>query len=212
MKRTAATIIREYGPFPDVTHVRGVSYDGTNIWIATGDTLNAIDTGERENGARARCPRARGNRLRWPTPVPDLRGSHPEGRSDDRPRGRYHPDTRRRRLRNGVGGREPLGRAASQTQDPLGRSADRRDPSHHRVQPFRHRRHPGSTANSGTAPGNPTKANCAQFNPQTGEVLERIDMPPGVAASGLEFNGGDTFFCGGGSSGKARAVRRPRQS
>ena len=44
MKRTAATIVREYGPFPDVTHVHGVSYDGTNIWIATGDTLNAIDT------------------------------------------------------------------------------------------------------------------------------------------------------------------------
>ena len=44
MKRTAATIVREYGPFPDVTHVHGVSYDGTNVWIATGDTLNAIDT------------------------------------------------------------------------------------------------------------------------------------------------------------------------
>src|SRR6202453_463821 len=45
MKRTAATIVREYGPFPDVTHVHGVSYDGANVWIATGDTLNAIDAG-----------------------------------------------------------------------------------------------------------------------------------------------------------------------
>src|SRR5215813_10578427 len=44
MKRTAATIVREYGPFPDVTHVHGVSYDGTNIWIATGNTLKEIDT------------------------------------------------------------------------------------------------------------------------------------------------------------------------
>ena len=43
MKRTAATIVREYGPFPDVTHVHGVSYDSINVWIATGDTLNAID-------------------------------------------------------------------------------------------------------------------------------------------------------------------------
>src|SRR5262245_59999492 len=41
MKRTAATIIREYGPFPDVTHVHGVSYDGTNVWIATGHALYA---------------------------------------------------------------------------------------------------------------------------------------------------------------------------
>ena len=43
MKRTAAKIMREYGPFPDVGHVHGVSYDGTRVWIAVGDTLNAID-------------------------------------------------------------------------------------------------------------------------------------------------------------------------
>jgi hypothetical protein len=34
-------------------------------------------------------------------------------------------------------------------------------------------------------------------------------MPPGVGVSGLESEGGDQFFCGGGSSGKVRAVRRP---
>src|SRR5258706_1571453 len=43
MKREPATIVREYGPFPNVTDVSGVSYDGANIWIATGNTLNAID-------------------------------------------------------------------------------------------------------------------------------------------------------------------------
>ena len=43
MKRSVANIVREYGPFPDVSAVHGVSYDGTNIWIATGDTLNAVD-------------------------------------------------------------------------------------------------------------------------------------------------------------------------
>ena len=43
MKRATATIVREYDPFPHVTNVAGVSYDGTNVWIATGDTLNAID-------------------------------------------------------------------------------------------------------------------------------------------------------------------------
>jgi hypothetical protein len=36
-------------------------------------------------------------------------------------------------------------------------------------------------------------------------------MPRGVAVSGLESDGGDQFFCGGGSSGKVRAVRRPRR-
>jgi len=46
---------------------------------------------------------------------------------------------------------------------------------------------------------------------RTGEVLDRLEMPPGVGVSGLESDGGDQFFCGGGPSGKVRAVRRPRQ-
>jgi hypothetical protein len=36
-------------------------------------------------------------------------------------------------------------------------------------------------------------------------------MPPGLAVSGLESDGKDQFFCGGGSSGKVRAVRRPKR-
>jgi glutamine cyclotransferase len=48
-----------------------------------------------------------------------------------------------------------------------------------------------------------------RIDPQTGEVIEKLDMPPGVGVSGLESDGGDQFFCGGGSSGKVRAVRRP---
>ena len=43
-----------------------------------------------------------------------------------------------------------------------------------------------------------------------GKVLEKLQMPAGTGVSGLESNGGDEFFCGGGSSGKVRAVRRPR--
>ncbi len=52
MKRSTANIVREYGPFPDVSAVHGVSYDGTNVWIATGDTLNAVDP---ENGKTVRA-------------------------------------------------------------------------------------------------------------------------------------------------------------
>ncbi len=50
-----------------------------------------------------------------------------------------------------------------------------------------------------------------RVDPRTGEVLERLEMPPGAGVSGLESDGGDQFFCGGGSSGKVRAVRRPRR-
>jgi glutamine cyclotransferase len=49
-----------------------------------------------------------------------------------------------------------------------------------------------------------------RVDPQTGEVLETLDMPPGVNVSGLESDGGDRFFCGGETSGKVRAVRRPK--
>ena len=50
-----------------------------------------------------------------------------------------------------------------------------------------------------------------RIDPRTGEVLERVEMPPGVGVSGLESDGGDLFFCGGGSSGKVRTVRRPKR-
>jgi hypothetical protein len=48
-------------------------------------------------------------------------------------------------------------------------------------------------------------------DPDTGEVLERLEMPPGVGVSGLEADGADQFYCGGGKSGKVRVVRRPRR-
>jgi hypothetical protein len=37
-------------------------------------------------------------------------------------------------------------------------------------------------------------------------------MPRGVGISGLESDGHDQFFCGGGKSGRIRAVRRPRRT
>src|SRR5512135_1791148 len=43
MKRSKAEITREYGPFPGVDQVHGVTFDGQNVWFASGDRLNAID-------------------------------------------------------------------------------------------------------------------------------------------------------------------------
>jgi hypothetical protein len=50
-----------------------------------------------------------------------------------------------------------------------------------------------------------------RVEPDTGAVLERVQMPPSVGVSGLESDGGQTFYCGGGKSGNVRAVRRPRR-
>ena len=51
-----------------------------------------------------------------------------------------------------------------------------------------------------------------RVDPGSGEALEQLDLPPGTGVSGLESDGGDRFFCGGGASGKVRAVRRPTRS
>jgi glutamine cyclotransferase len=50
------------------------------------------------------------------------------------------------------------------------------------------------------------------IDPRTGEVLEVLEMPAGVGISGIESDGGDRFYCGGGNTGKVRAVRRPRRA
>jgi hypothetical protein len=49
-----------------------------------------------------------------------------------------------------------------------------------------------------------------RINPESGAVLERLEMPRGTGVSGLESDGSSLFYCGGGSSGKVRAVRRPK--
>jgi hypothetical protein len=56
------------------------------------------------------------------------------------------------------------------------------------------------------------KSDLRRVDPQTGEVVEMIELPPGVVVTGLESDGGDLFFCGGGKSGKIRAIRRPRRA
>jgi len=50
------------------------------------------------------------------------------------------------------------------------------------------------------------------IDPADGTVLERVSMPAGTGVSGLESDGAGLFYCGGGRSGKVRAVRRPRKT
>jgi hypothetical protein len=51
-----------------------------------------------------------------------------------------------------------------------------------------------------------------RIDPDDGTVLERLRLPEGIFVSGLESDGGDLFYCGGGGSRKVRAVRRPARS
>ena len=51
-----------------------------------------------------------------------------------------------------------------------------------------------------------------RIDPKDGTVLERLQMPQGVFVSGIESDGADIFYAGGGGSGKVRAVRRPKRA
>jgi hypothetical protein len=42
----------------------------------------------------------------------------------------------------------------------------------------------------------------------TGDVLESVAMPD-MFISGLEYDGKDRFYAGGGKSGRLRVIRRP---
>src|ERR1041384_5087743 len=43
MRRSAAEIVREYGPFPGVDHVHGVTYDGRHVFQIAEDRIQKID-------------------------------------------------------------------------------------------------------------------------------------------------------------------------
>src|SRR4051794_12481802 len=45
MDSSAAEILREYGPFPGVDQVHGLTFDGRHVWFASGDRLTAFDPG-----------------------------------------------------------------------------------------------------------------------------------------------------------------------
>jgi glutamine cyclotransferase len=210
MKRSAAEIVREYGPFPEAEGVHGVTYDGQHVWFASGDKLNAFDP-------------ATGNLL-GAIQVPARAGTAFDGQhlfqiAGDRIQ-KIDPKTGRVLATIPAPGGGNSGLAWAEGTLWVGQYRDRKI---HQVDPDT-----GAILRTieskrfvtgvtwvdgelwhGTWEGD--ESDLRRLDPRTGEVLEKLDMPPGVGISGLESDGGDQFFCGGGKSGKVRAVRRPRR-
>jgi glutamine cyclotransferase len=209
MKRTAATIVREYGPFPDVTHVHGVTYDGANVWIATGDTLNAIAP---DSGKTIRK-----------LDVPALAGTAFDGQhlfqiAEDYIR-KIDPDSGRVLATIPTPDGGASGMAWAEGTLWVGQHRNRKihqvDPETGKVlRTIESNRFVTGVTWVGDELWHGTweadQSELRRIDPKSGEVLEQIDMPPRVAVSGLESDGRDKFFCGGGNSGKVRVVRRPR--
>jgi glutamine cyclotransferase len=210
MKRSKADIIREYGPFPGVDAVHGVTYDGEQVWFGSGDKLNALDP---ESGAMKRS-----------LDVPAHAGTAFDGRylfqiAENRIQ-KIDPQTGAVvATMPAPGGGGDSGLAWAEGSLWVGQYRDRKI---HQIDPetgaiirsiMSNRFVTGVTWVDGelwhgTWEGD--ESELRRLDPRTGEVVERLDMPPGEAVSGLEADGRDRFFCGGGNSGKVRVVRRPR--
>jgi glutamine cyclotransferase len=210
MKTTPAEILREYGPFPSVDRVNGVTFDGERVWFASGDKLNAFDP---ESGKTLRS-----------IDVAAHAGTAFDGRhlfqlADERIQ-KIDPKTGRvlATIPAPSGGGSGLAWAEGTLW--VGQYRNRKI---HQIDPQTgailrtiesNRFVTGVTWIDDElwhATWEGDECDLRRVDPQTGKVEEKIEMPPGVAVSGLESDGGDQFFCGGGSSGKVRAVRRPKR-
>ena len=209
MKRSVAEIVREYGPFPDVEGVHGVTYDGEHIWFASGNRLNALDT-------------ASGKTLRS-IDVAAHAGTAFDGRhlfqiAEDRIQ-KIDPQTGQvLKTIPAPGGGGDSGLAWGEGTLWVGQYRNRKI----------HQVDPETGAILRTIESNrfvtgvtwvheelwhgtweADESELRRVDPRTGEVVESLQMPSGTGVSGLESDGDDRLFCGGGNSGKVRVVRRP---
>ncbi len=206
-----AEILREYGPFSGVDRVHGVTYDGRNVWFAAGDKLVAFDPA---SGKTVRSIDAAANA------GTAFDGQHLFQLADDRIL-KIDPKTGRVLATiQAPGGGDSSGLTWAEGTLWVGKYQDRKiyqiDPESGAILRTieSNRFVTGVTWVDGelwhaTLEGD--ESDLRRVDPRTGEVLERIEMPPGVKVSGLESDGGDRFFCGGATSGKVRAVRRPKR-
>lgn len=204
-----AEVIREYGPFEGTPSVAGVSHDGHHVWAALGQRLVAIDPASGETARVLECAADAGTAFdgTWLYQIA-------EARID-----RIDPATGRvvHSIPAPAEGRDS-GMAWADGRLWVGEYRARRihevDPETGRIL--------GSIESNRFVTGvtwvddelwhatwEEEQSELRRIDPGDGRVLERLHMPEGMFVSGLESDGADVFYCGGGSSGKVRAVRRP---
>lgn len=208
VKAQPAEIVREYGPFADTIH--GVSHDGQRVWAATGAKMVAFDPATGETVRTLDRPGDAGTAFD---------GKHlwqvAESRIDkiDPASGQVLASI------PAPGQGKDSGLTWAEGSLWVGQYRDRQI---HQIDPATgairrtlssNRFVTGVTWVDGQLWHGTWEAEVSELrriDPHTGEVFERLEMPPGTGVSGLESDGGDLFYCGGGNTGKVRAVRRPR--
>lgn len=205
----AADIVREYGPFDGARQVAGITHDGRQVWAATGDRLVAFDPA---SGATTRS----------------IAHACDAGTAFD---GTYLYQIAEARIHK----IDPASGAVVASIPAPGNGADSglawaegslwvgqyRDRKIHQIDPASgairrtiecKRFVTGVTWVDGElwhGTWEAEQSEIRRIDPHSGAVLERLEMPDGAGVSGLESDGADLFYCGGGPSGKIRAVRRP---
>ncbi len=211
MKSEQAEVVREYGPFPGSEHVNGVTFDGERVWFASGTHLQSFDPSTGEASGTL--------------PLASDAGTAFDGRH-------FYQLTADRIQKVDLKTGEVLstipapgkGRDSGLTWAEgslwVGQYRDRKihqiDPETGRVlRTIESDRYvTGVTWLEGElwhATWEGEESDLRHIDPSTGEVLERLSLPRETFVSGLESDGKETFFCGGGSSGKVRAVKRPKR-
>jgi glutamine cyclotransferase len=206
---TAAEIVREYGPFNGAERIHGVSHDGQRVWAATGGALVAFDpaSGDTVRTLDVACDAGTA-----------FDGAHlyqiAEARID-----KIDPATGKVLASIPAPGHgTDSGLAWAEGSLWVGNYRDRKI---HQIDPATGALRRTIESNRfvtgvtwvdgelwhGTWEGD--DSDIRRIDPSSGAVLARIEMPQRTGVSGLESDGAGLFYCGGGASGKVRAVRRP---
>ena len=209
-KPQQAEILREYGPYAGMGHIHGVTFDGAHVWFARGESIVALDP---ESGALVRELAVAGDagtafdgEYLWQ--LADDRIQKVDPRSGQvvatipAPSGRdsgltwaegtlWVGEYRARKIRQIDAETGAILRTIESDRFVTGVSWVNGELWH------------------GTWEGD--ESDIRRINPESGAVLERLEMPRGTGVSGLEADGAGVFYCGGGASGKLRAVRKPRK-
>ncbi|MDF3932535.1 Vgb family protein [Pseudomonas citronellolis] len=209
MKTTTAEILREYGPFDGVEAVHGLTFDGSRVWFASGDRLNALAP---DSGAIKRS-------LALPADAGTaFDGQHLYQIAEERI---HKIDPRSGAILASIpapGHGADSGLAWAEGTLWVGQYRERRI---HQIDPQTgailrtlesDRFVTGVTWVDGQlwhGTWENDESELRQVDPRNGEVLQSLALPEGVGVSGLEADDGERFYCGGGNSGKVRAVRRP---
>ena len=210
MNRSEAEIVREYGPFPGIDHVHGLTYDGRRVWFGAGEKLQAFDpaSGKLLSSINVRAQAGTA-----------FDGKHLFQIADGRIQ-KIDPATGHVLATIPSPGGSDSGLAWAEGRLWVGQYREKKI---HQIDPETgtilrtiqsDRFVTGVTWVDGElwhGTWEDERSELRRIDSRTGEVLEVLEMPKGVSVSGLESDGADRFYCGGGDSGKVRAVRRPRR-